>query len=274
VALNREALIRLLSDGDPRTVELVKEQLIDCEEPVKVLRDLANCDDAVASRLMRDVLKSLQLQEDEDDFDLYCRFFCDHADLEPALWHLCRLLDPQENPQEASHQIDLWAQHLSTELRQCESSSCRIKTLSHYMTVDLGFRGNSEDYYKPGNSLLTSVIRSRQGLPITLVLLFRMIALRAGMIVDGVNLPGHFIARHEGVFFDPFHGGHELAREDCELLVARQGRTLHERHLRPANPRQILSRILANLKYAYELLGDEEHEHKVARWLAALHLSH
>ncbi len=58
------------------------------------------------------------------------------------------------------------------------------------------------------------------GIPITLTILYRMVGARAGMKVEGINLPGHFIARHGEVYFDPFHRGRILTKADCEEILA------------------------------------------------------
>ena len=79
--------------------------------------------------------------------------------------------------------------------------------LADFMADELCFRGNTDDYYSERNSLLPHVIETRMGIPITLAILYRMVAGRAGMKVDGINLPGHFIARHGEVLFDPFTKG-------------------------------------------------------------------
>ena len=61
----------------------------------------------------------------------------------------------------------------------------------------IGFRGNRDDYYNPGNSLLPDVLRTRRGLPITLTLVYRCVAAGVGITVHGVNAPGHFLAEVE-----------------------------------------------------------------------------
>jgi regulator of sirC expression with transglutaminase-like and TPR domain len=90
------------------------------------------------------------------------------------------------------------------------------------------------------------------------------------MKIDGINLPGHFIARHGDLFFDPFHGGRILKREDLRSILSRQGIELKESHLQPASPRQFLMRILANLLYVYDLDGDTERHGMVRTWMDAL----
>jgi len=90
------------------------------------------------------------------------------------------------------------------------------------------------------------------------------------MKIDGINLPGHFIARHGEVYFDPFHRGHILTQADVEQILARQGIALTACHLRPATPRQILVRILSNLLHTYENTGSCEKHSMVRGWMESL----
>ncbi len=126
-----------------------------------------------------------------------------------------------------------------------------------------GFRGHAEDYYDPRNSFLNDVLERRLGIPITLSVVYIEVAARAGLTVRGVGLPGHFIVRAErhGThrLLDPFDRGAALAAADCQALVQR----VHGAHvrfdpayLRPVTTREIVTRMLANLKGIYTSLGD------------------
>jgi len=83
-----------------------------------------------------------------------------------------------------------------------------------------------------------------------------LVGQQAGAPVEGINLPGHFLARHGEVMFDPFHHGRILGRGDCEEILRRQSQRLEDWHLAATGPRQILTRILANLLYVSHHKGD------------------
>ncbi len=134
----------------------------------------------------------------------------------------------------------------------------RVAGLSRYLFHEMGFRGNVREYYDPRNSYLNEVLDRRTGIPITLSVLAIAVGSRAGLHVEGVGLPGHFIAvaaaGDDRIFFDPFHGGRQLSASECENLVRQvTGTEFHisDEHLRPATPRQIAVRILTNLKGVY-----------------------
>jgi regulator of sirC expression with transglutaminase-like and TPR domain len=134
-----------------------------------------------------------------------------------------------------------------------------VEAFNHFMFEELGFTGNQLDYYDPRNSLLNHVIDRRMGIPITLSIVYMEIGSRASLQVEGIGLPSHFIVRAfagdstEGTLVDPFHGT-TLSLEDCQdrLDTIYDGQVLlTDEHLRAATKREILARMLTNLKMIY-----------------------
>src|SRR6185295_3779128 len=120
---------------------------------------------------------------------------------------------------------------------------------SQFLFEEEGFRGNAEDYYDPRNSFLNDVLDRRLGIPITLSVLYIVVAARAGLEAAGVGLPGHFVVRAErrgrSRLLDPFHGGELLDHAGCQTLVARvrpADGPLDPRWLAPVTTRQIFVR--------------------------------
>lgn len=121
-----------------------------------------------------------------------------------------------------------------------------------------GFRGNIQEYYDPRNSFLNDVIDRRLGIPITLSVLYLEIARRLGFPLHGVGMPGHFILkysdREQEFYLDPFNGGAIMSMDDCREWIDRTfgGQTeFSERLLARVTHRQILARMLNNLKQIY-----------------------
>jgi regulator of sirC expression with transglutaminase-like and TPR domain len=119
---------------------------------------------------------------------------------------------------------------------------------------DHGFHGNQADYYDPRNSFLNDVLERRTGIPITLATVYVEVGRRAGFAVRGVGFPAHFLARYEDVLFDPFNEGRILSEHDCRRLLAEASRgkmLLEPKFLEPAPTKQIVARMLNNLKHIY-----------------------
>jgi regulator of sirC expression with transglutaminase-like and TPR domain len=163
---------------------------------------------------------------------------------------------PELDPLTYLTEIDRLATKLRPRLKGVPSNDANA--LCELLFVEEGYRGDSERYYDPENSYLNHVMDRRLGLPITLSILAVAIGTRAGLHVDGIGLPGHFIARlvigREVVLFDPFHGGKVVSVADCEEIVERatgQEFTATLDDLSPSPAGVIMRRLLTNLKGVY-----------------------
>jgi len=134
--------------------------------------------------------------------------------------------------------------------------------LAAHLHEALGFHGNEAAYYEAHNSYLDMVLRRRTGIPITLSVVYAAVGRRAGVRVDGIGFPGHFLARvggEDGVLIDPFHGGRIVEPPMLERLAERAlggpGR-LRPGHLLPVGLRPLVVRMLLNLKHVHESQND------------------
>ncbi len=133
-----------------------------------------------------------------------------------------------------------------------------IAGLNDFLFRDQGFHGNAEDYYDPRNSFLNEVLDRRTGIPITLSAVYMEVGRRVGLRLYGVGMPGHFlvkfVAPDEEIVIDPFDRGALLSPVDCQRVLDRtyEGKLAFEpRFLEAVGTRQILVRMLANLKAIY-----------------------
>ncbi len=144
----------------------------------------------------------------------------------------------------------------------------RLRALNQFFFHDLSFGGNVNDYYDPDNSYLNAVLRTRRGIPITLAVLWLELALGLGLNARGVAFPGHFMVKVNlpkgQVVIDPF-SGQSLSREELaeRLEPFRQRGSMAEEfevpmglYLQSAPPRDIISRMLRNLKEIHKTQED------------------
>lgn len=159
--------------------------------------------------------------------------------------------------------------------RRVRSPSVEAKLAHlHDVLFDIvGFVGNAKDYYNPANSYLPEVLRTRRGLPITLVLIYKCVAEGVGLAVRGINSPGHFLAAVKSdvsgtaaaecgqwMYVDPFYGGELLYGDDvCRRIADTTGMAAADssQWLRPATHRQWLGRMLNNLQAVFAHTGRE-----------------
>jgi len=160
-----------------------------------------------------------------------------------------------------------------------KSAQCGVKALNEYLFDEMQFTGNRNQYEDPRNSCLNEVLERRTGIPLTLSIVYMEVARRAGLQVDGINFPGHFLVRcpqaHSGhqLVIDPFHSGALLSEHNCRLLLQKHvgsevafSRSL----LAPATRNQILVRMLLNLKRIYVHMRSFPQARDVTELLLAL----
>jgi regulator of sirC expression with transglutaminase-like and TPR domain len=169
-------------------------------------------------------------------------------------------------------QIESMALGLRTRLRQGGAEE-KIVALNEFLFEELGYWGNTDDYYDPRNSYLNEVIDRKTGIPITLSILYMELGRRIGLSLEGISFPGHFLVQLQvrgGVLIlDPFAGG---APQSETALRERLQRVIPEgaapdvsvsdlpmdQFLEPATNRQILLRVLRNLKGIYREVDKPE----------------
>ena len=261
-----DAISRLFRDDDPETVELVKEQLVlRGETAVGDLRNLVNADSAIVAAHAQEVLHVIAGKKASEKIESLCTG-SGEIPLEDACWLISEALMPWIDTEDSRAIIDSWGRELLH--RVSENPEARVALLIEYLHGELGFDGNARDYYNHENSLLPCVLENRKGLPLTLALLYIFVGARAGVSIHGVNLPGHFIARCGEIYFDPFHEGRILSIADCADILARQQIELGDEHLENPESRQVLARLLANLRHAYEIEEATWQKGMVERWLS------
>ncbi len=138
-----------------------------------------------------------------------------------------------------------------------------LERLCRFLFEEEGFRGNAARYYDPRNSCLNDVLDRKLGIPITLSVVLLEVGRRVGLTLSGVGLPGHFVVGAElaggQVLVDPFNGGAVLSPEGAAAVVERAlGRRveLAQQHFVACGKRQILIRMLRNLRTIYAKQGD------------------
>ena len=139
----------------------------------------------------------------------------------------------------------------------------RVGRINTHLFHELGFAGNHADYYDPRNSFLNDVLDRRLGIPLTLSIVYMEVGRRCGLQVDGVGFPGHFLCkvRLQGgeLVVDPFHRGQLLGVDDLKKLLASavgEKVKFDPRLLQPAKAREILLRMLQNLRGLYQQRDD------------------
>jgi regulator of sirC expression with transglutaminase-like and TPR domain len=191
-------------------------------------------------------------------------------DVRIDLAHACLMIAqdayPKLDVERYLGEIERMAMRLRGRTPQALSPEERVAALNEFLFDELGFSGNTEAYYDPRNSYLNEVIDRRTGIPISLSILYMSVGRRVGLPLEGVSFPGHFLVRlrlRNGVLIlDPFAGGAPQSAAELRERLQRvippgaldrvaAGELPLDQFLEPATNRQILARVLRNLKAIY-----------------------
>ncbi len=162
---------------------------------------------------------------------------------------------PDLNISEYAEKLNSMGQGLCDLVSEVRNPIYLISMLNEYMFDNLGFTGNSDDYYNPRNNFLNIVIDKRTGIPITLSIICIEIARHVGLDLRPVGFPGHFLVKYsEETIIDPYNRGILLNSDDLQEILDRiygQGVEFKSDYLNEIEPEKILIRIVKNLKNSY-----------------------
>lgn len=170
-------------------------------------------------------------------------------------------------------QVDEMADELRSLVPADPSESEKMETLHNFLFNELGYHGSRTNYHNASNSYLNEVIDDREGLPITLSLLYMELADRIDLTVDGVGLPGHFVVgvhlgEESSQLVDVFDRGTLMTLDDAkERVLSYTGRPWDDEYLSPYTNRQIIVRMLRNL---LSVANGEEAPESALRYVNAL----
>ena len=253
--LNVDELVESLAASDAKVRADARKKLLDLgPDAVPLLRQRA----AAAAPRTRAGLWGILREINKRGFRSELRKFAadpQSVSLERAALALSGIDNPDLDADSYATTLNRFSSDLTLMLDPESETAFNLEAFQNFMAGELGFSGNPDDYYDPANSFVDQVIDRRSGIPITLSLIYLVVGSNAGLRVDGIGLPGHFIVRfgeaRDEIYLDPFHGGRVLSRRDCERIVARHGFAFHKEYLKPVTPKTIVSRMCRNLVNAY-----------------------
>ena len=183
----------------------------------------------------------------------------EEIDLVRAALLIARTEYPNLDCERYVDRVDELAQIAEARISDIGEARPTIAAINQVLFEDAGLRGNRDEYYDPRNSFLNDVLDRGLGIPITLALIYMEVGRRLGFPLFGVGMPGHFLLKHYDIdgretLIDCFNGGNILSPQDCQRRLDEiySGQmTLRPEFLFAVSKRQILTRILNNLKGIY-----------------------
>lgn len=172
----------------------------------------------------------------------------DKIDLMHAALLLAQLDNEEVDVPAYRADFDRMAKKLAASLPKKADDKQKLDALNKFFFDQRGFHGSRGDYYNRSNSYLNEVMDDREGLPITLSVLYIELGQRIGLKLAGIGLPGHFVVRQkDGPFIDVFERGETFSAEEAKKRVEDRGMTFRDDQIQPIAKKAIITRMLHNL---------------------------
>lgn len=254
-------LVALLDEEDPSSLELVRRQILSIGNPVlPFLEEVrAKAQPELAARLDA-VTRQLRFQNLKEDFLKLS--LSRQADLEQGAWLIAHFGYPGVDTASYSRWLDEVAQEVLDALPARADEMERFQRLNTHLFHVLGFCGNEKRYYDPENSYLNRVIDTRRGIPVSLSVVYLLLAKRLRLPAYGVGTPGHFLValRQEGepCYLDAYNKGRLMSLSDVRRMLSRGGYDYRPEFTAEASSHDILVRMMRNLISIYQKTGQSE----------------
>lgn len=255
----KEALFRLLDDPS----QVVRAAVLDAfralgDTGIHWLREASVSDDHAAAA--RQILQELREDDPKAAFIEFINSY--RYELETGCLLLNRTWYPDLDPSECCLFFDEVADRCRELIIEPSSTFEKCKVLNRVLFHEYSFRGDNDDFYHPDNSFLSKVIERRRGLPITLSIIYLLVAYRCGIELEPIAFPGRFMVGcytdSEPFFIDVFEGGVFRTIEELDTMLDEHKLELDPANLAPATIGEVLIRCCRNLVNQFTRARDPE----------------
>lgn len=268
------ALVRLLDEEEKNAAVIEGHLLAAGPAALPYLAEAVHSPDPLVRRRAGQLVAKLRFRELQEEFRRYAALADWEMDLETGVFLVARYAYPDLDPSVYTAELDRIAANIARSLRDEMYMEDVVDVLNEHIFSREGFRPDNRRFYDPENSYINRVIERRTGIPITLSVVYLLIARRLGLPISGVAVPGHFLVRYDGpyetLWIDPFNEGAILSQDDCEELLRAMGYPVVDEYLRPCTTRQIIARMLNNLAQVFARAGEEAKAEEIQSLVAIL----
>jgi regulator of sirC expression with transglutaminase-like and TPR domain len=270
------ALLRLLDEPDEDIYTRVSDRLASIGPAALpyLENEWESMADAMVQQRIERLLLDIRFQVIKADFGLCLRDGC--ADLLQASLAVARIGDPELSEEDVHQEFARVRKDIWLEINDNLTALEQIRVFNHVFYDIHGFGGNPGDLHAPDNSLINRVLAERKGNPLSLAIVYMLVAQSLDIPVYGVNLPEHFVLAYVGAqgeeveigsrvlfYINAFSGGAVFSRKEVVEFIRRLGHEPQARFLEPCSNRDIIQRMLNNLLNAFFKAGDPERVEQV-----------
>ncbi|MEE9462647.1 MAG: transglutaminase-like domain-containing protein [Bacteroidales bacterium] len=261
-----QALLQLLDDPNVVVNQTVSTRIL--EQGPTILPDLEAAWEGSMDPMHQDriinLIQEIQTQYNHNQLQKWVR--TEQNDLMKGVFLISRYQYPDLEMKELEISLDRIKKDVWLELNNNLTALEKVRILNHIIYDVHGFTKNTKNFYSPQNSFINQVLETGKGNPISLALVYSIIAQRLNLPIFGVNLPKNFILAYKDVlvtedillYINPYNRGAVLGRREIEYFLKQQKIEPQESHFRPCSNLDILVRVLQNLINAYHKSGYRE----------------
>ncbi len=270
-----EALINLLEDPDTKVYEEVSRNLMD--KGIDIIPELEVAWESSANQHHQERIENL-IQQIQLNFtrEQLIRWINEGtADLLEGAYYIAKFQYHDLELSQLDNQIESIRKDVWLELNDNLTALEKVKVINQIIFKIYGLKRNSSQFYAPQNNYLNIVLETKKGNPISLAIIYSIVAQRLGLPIYGVNLPRNFILvyldelkseetydeeleAHILFYINPFNNGAILGKKEIDHFIKQQNLTPQKSFYVPCTNSEIIHRLLVNLSFAYEQAGNEE----------------
>lgn len=263
-------LVKLLDDEDENIYSNIKERFLSFgNNSSDFLKNYLNDENTLIKKRAKEIVSIINFEIVSDNF----RKLSENKNkdfLEEAMFLLASWAYPEINMPDYKKKLDNMALDILSQLKRIDTDLNKIKSLeiinkiNNYLFFEKAYKGNPEKYYEPDNSYLNRVMDTKLGIPISLSVIYILIARKIDIPISGVSLPGHFIIKYsKGIdefFIDPFNNGVIISLREAKEFIKKIGMSKEDfvniPYLKEATDTEIILRVMRNLDDIYKKCGD------------------
>lgn len=266
-----KALISLLDDDDVQVSEHVEEKIRNLGKSAIPFLEQAweACLDPAMQRRIENLVHDLQnmvLRERLLDW-----YGSEDRDLLKGMWIVATIQYPDLELEKLRQSVDQLYFEVWPEISSDATAQDRIRTVNNFLFTKLRFGANTRNFHSPGNSMINIVLDTRKGNPITLCVIYMLVARKLKLPVFGVNLPNMFMLLYrDGVnefYVNAFNRGLVFTRKDLENYIQELHLNPRKEFFEPCSNEDIIRRALRNLIVAFDKVGEHARSEEVKELL-------
>jgi regulator of sirC expression with transglutaminase-like and TPR domain len=273
--MNREdlkAMISLLDDSDVEVVNIVENNIKNLgHEVIPILEKEweRNGLNPVLQKKIEDLVHDLHLTNLSADLESWKNN--NHTDLMTGLWLIAKYQYPDLKVETLNQEIKNIQMKVWVNTHEKMHPNDMVKILNEVIFEQLKFEPNIKNFHSPSNSMFNLVLSQKKGNPVALSCLFILLAQRLDLPIYGVNLPNLFVLIFDypgyRFYLNPFNRGQVFLEKDIDDYLKQMNIEPNEKYYKSCSNIEIIKRILTNLSFAYQKIGEEDKQNEVNQFL-------